>query len=177
MNKLLIIIDMQNDFIDGSLANPDAQAIVEPMARLIESWSGDIIFTMDTHDEDYLETMEGKHLPVKHCIIGTEGWRVNQALYDASLNFPIEQSVDYILKPTFGYKDWDFETTTYDEIYLCGTCTDICVVSNALVLKAKYPEIPIRVYGNLCAGVTKEKHEAALEVMKSCQVEVMDCND
>ena len=173
MKKLLIVVDMQNDFIDGSLANPGAQAIVAPMAELIKKWDGDIIFTMDSHTDDYLETMEGKYLPIKHCIMGREGWRVNQTLVDASLGLIDEHGIDYILKPTFGYKDWNL-AMPYDEIYICGTCTDICVVSNALILKAKYPEIPIKVYGNLCAGVTKEKHEAALEVMRSCQVEVIN---
>lgn len=173
--KLLIVIDMQNDFIDGALANPAAQTIVDPISEKIKSWEGDVWFTRDTHDCDYINTQEGKFLPVPHCIAFTEGWHIHKKLI-ASVK-PL--SIRIIDKHSFGEKNWKgymdiYGNDRYDEIYLCGTCTDICVVSNALILKATFPEIPIKCYANLCAGVTPEKHAAALEVMRSCQVEVLD---
>lgn len=172
MRKLLIVVDMQNDFIDGALANEEAQKIVTPMAKLIKEWEGDIVFTRDTHGKDYMDTQEGKYLPIPHCTYLTDGWMVNDRLVDvASENKKCYLFVD---KNTFGMLEWGEKIDEYDEIYMCGTCTDICVVSNALILKATFPETPIKIYGNLCAGVTKEKHEAALEVMRSCQCEVID---
>lgn len=178
MKKLLIVIDMQNDFIAGSLANPAAQEIVKPMAEFIEQWEGDIIFTQDTHYENYLETQEGKKLPIKHCIYDSKGWQIASDLLSKALADNPDR-VTAVTKPTFGSLEWkEFLTSEsgdckYGEIYLCGTCTDICVVSNALILKTTFPEVPVSAIGNLCAGLTKEKHEAALEVMKSCQVEVI----
>lgn len=167
MKKLLIVIDMQEDFVTGALANPDAQAVVEGIAALVKDFDGDVIATRDTHGENYLATAEGKRLPVPHCIRGTEGWRIVA---------PIARAVEerggrYLDKPTFGYDGWAL--APYDEIYLCGTCTDICVVSNALILKARYPETEFFVYGSLCAGVNQKKHEAALETMRSCQITVL----
>ena len=179
MKKLLIIIDMQNDFIDGSLANKDAQPIVEPITKLVGSWDGDIIFTRDTHLDNYLDTLEGKYLPIPHCILRTSGWDINPIISDAA-NSNEKCHIKYINKVSFGFFGWnDYliypnKEHIYDEIYICGTCTDICVVSNALILKSILTETPIKVYGNLCAGTTKEKHEAALEVMRSCQCEVID---
>lgn len=175
MNKLLIIVDMQNDFIDGALANPEAQKIVSGIVEKIEEWDGPILLTMDTHEkETYLNSMEGKYLPIAHCIKGTEGWLINpeidKAVDDHGFYFDI-------MKPTFGYKDWTSvlkNIPDIDEICLCGTCTDICVISNALILKAMFPEMPVKVFGNLCAGLTPEKHQAALNVMQSCQVEVIN---
>ena len=178
MRKLLIVVDMQNDFIDGALANEEAQKTVTPIASLIREWEGDIVFTRDTHEKEYMETQEGKYLPVPHCIYLTDGWMVNDFLVDtAAENKKCYHT--FVDKSTFGMLGWDKFLTDeaaepYDEIYVCGTCTDICVVSNALILKATFPETPVKVYGNLCAGVTKEKHEAALEVMRSCQCEVID---
>ena len=165
--KTLIVIDMQNDFIDGALGTKEAQAIVPNVKKKIEEYESrgdEIIFTRDTHQSDYLETNEGKHLPVEHCIDGTYGWQISSELY---LNpRPI---VD---KPTFGNLNWktwfDFE-----EIELVGLCTDICVVSNALILKAMYPEINITVDASCCAGVTPESHKAALTTMKMCQINVI----
>lgn len=178
MRKLLIVVDMQNDFIDGALANEDAQYIIYPIVRLIREWDGDIVFTRDTHGKEYMDTQEGKYLPIPHCSYLTDGWMVNDRLVDAAAENK-KCYYSFVDKPTFGMLGWDKfltdETTEpYDEIYMCGTCTDICVVSNALILKATFPETPIKVYGNLCAGVTKEKHEAALEVMRSCQCEVVN---
>lgn len=169
--KLLIVIDMQYDFIDGALANKDAQAIVKDMSKYINEFDGEVIFTQDTHDKNYMESQEGKFLPIPHCIKDSEGWKVHQDLLDARKNN------DYKLleKPTFGYKDWDKVLSNYDidEIIMVGTCTDICVVSNALAIKAVLPETSVSVIASLCAGLTKEKHEAALEVMRSCQVKVI----
>lgn len=168
MARLLIVVDMQNDFITGSLANKDAQAIVEPMVEYIKNFEGDVCYTYDTHTKDYLNTTEGKLLPIEHCIDGTDGWFINSKIYSAA------KSIWHVEKPTFGYKDWDKESLDgYDEIIMIGTCTDICVISNALIIKAQYPDIPIKVIGSLCAGLTPEKHNAALEVMRSCQIEVI----
>ena len=175
--KTLIVVDMQNDFIDGALANPAAQAIVEPMVEYIKNFEGNIIFTRDTHYENYLDTQEGRKLPVEHCLVGTKGWRPHIDLVEAAHQ---KQSywVDWIDKDSFGdirelAAVIDIRDCAEDEIYLCGTCTDICVVSIALNLKARYPETKIYCLGNLCAGVTPESHEAALTVMKMCQIEVV----
>lgn len=179
MRKLLIIVDMQNDFIDGALANEEAQKIVTPMANLIKKWDGDIVFTRDTHGYEYMDTQEGKYLPVPHCTYLTDGWLINNLLITCvSTN---DKCYSFVDKNTFGMLGWDGFlidgiTKPYDEIYMCGTCTDICVVSNALILKATFPETPIKIYSNLCAGTTKEKHKAALEVMRSCQCDIIEYN-
>ena len=172
--KTLVIVDMQKDFIDGSLANPAAQEIVPGIIELIKNWEGEIICTRDTHYDDYLLTQEGRNLPIKHCIKETDGWEVNDDIFSALVNFADDWiTVD---KNSFGdITELSREMDAYsDEIYLCGTCTDICVISVALNLKALYPETKIYCYGNLCAGLTPEKHEAALEVMRSCQIEVLN---
>lgn len=166
MKKTLIVVDMQNDFIDGSLGTPEAQGIVENVRQKIKTYQengGEIIFTRDTHTEDYLNTNEGKHLPVEHCIFGTDGWQIADGL-----EVP---NVKYVDKPSFGFMKWD----EYDleEVELVGLCTDICVVSNALIIKAAYPEISVTVDASCCAGVTPETHKAALETMKMCQVNVV----
>lgn len=166
MKKTLIVIDMQKDFIDGALGTKEALAIVDKVKEKITKYQeqGDeIIFTRDTHQADYLNTSEGKHLPVKHCIEGTEGWEIWKGL-------EVSGAI-YINKPTFGYLNWkDYHL---EEVELVGLCTDICVVSNALILKALYPEIKICVDASCCAGVTPESHEAALTTMRMCQVEVI----
>ncbi len=166
MKKTLIVVDMQNDFIDGSLGTQEAQAIVGKVKDKIKSYQenhGEIIFTRDTHTKDYLNTNEGKHLPVEHCIAGTEGWRIADGL-------EIADAV-YIDKPSFGYMDW--KHYNLEEVEIVGLCTDICVVSNALIIKATYPEINVTVDASCCAGVTPETHKAALETMKMCQVNVI----
>lgn len=166
MKKTLIVVDMQNDFIDGSLGTREAQAIVGKVKDKIKSYQenhGEIIFTRDTHTKDYLNTNEGKHLPVEHCIAGTEGWRIADGL-------EIADAV-YIDKPTFGYMDW--KHYNLEEVEIIGLCTDICVVSNALIIKATYPEINVTVDASCCAGVTPETHKAALDTMKMCQVNVI----
>ena len=168
MKKALIIIDMQNDFVGGALANSSAQAIVDEIVTYASNFDGDLIATRDTHQKNYLETSEGKRLPVVHCVHGTPGWEI-VAPISALLN---ERGAHIVDKPTFGYLDWDF-LSAYDEVTLVGTCTDICVVSNALVLKAKFPDLIVNVKADLCAGTTTENHEAALKVMACCQVNVL----
>lgn len=166
MKKTLIVVDMQNDFIDGSLGTKEAQAIVEKVREKIKSYQengGEIIFTRDTHTKDYLNTNEGKHLPVEHCIIGTDGWKIADGL-----EVP---NAKYIDKPSFGWMKWD--EFALEDVELVGLCTDICVVSNALIIKAVYPEIDVTVDASCCAGVTPETHKAAVETMKMCQVNVI----
>lgn len=166
MKKTLIVVDMQNDFIDGSLGTKEAQAIVGKVKDKIKRYQenrGEIIFTRDTHTKDYLNTNEGKHLPVEHCIAGTEGWRIADGL-------EIADAV-YIDKPSFGYMDW--KHYDLEEVEIVGLCTDICVVSNALIIKATYPEINVTVDASCCAGVTPQTHKAALDTMKMCQVNVI----
>lgn len=170
MRDVLIVIDMQNDFIDGSLGTPEAQAIVPKVKEKIEKYKEagkDVIFTKDTHFENYLDTFEGKNLPVEHCIKGTEGWEINK-----ELNTKVHTNI--IHKRTFGYLDWDIHIDDNKTIEIIGLCTDICVVSNALILRAIFPNNIITVDASCCAGVTPEKHKAALEVMKSCQIEVIN---
>lgn len=166
MKKTLIVIDMQNDFIDGALGTPEAQAIVPNVKKKIEEYRArgdEIIFTKDTHFGNYLETNEGKHLPVKHCIMNTNGWQISDELND--------DKYVHIHKESFGWRHWsDFDL---EEVELVGLCTDICVVSNALILKAQFPEINITVDASCCAGVTPESHKAALTTMKMCQINVI----
>ena len=166
MRRTLVVVDMQKDFIDGALGTKEAVAIVENVKKKIEAYkaNGDeIIFTRDTHQENYLETNEGKHLPVAHCIEGTDGWKIGEGLeVDGAL---------YIDKPTFGYMNW--KEYDLEEVEIIGLCTDICVVSNALIIKATFPEIKVTVDAGCCAGVTPESHKAALLTMKMCQVEVI----
>jgi nicotinamidase-related amidase len=170
--KILIVVDMQNDFVTGALANPAAQAIVPKIADKISEYKNRkdvVIFTRDSHFDNYLNTFEGKHLPIPHCIHGTHGW-----LVVSELSHPECRHID---KSNFGYPHWSYMGfdglyPEVSEIELVGTCTDICVISNALLLKAAYPEIKISVDSSCCAGLTPEKHAAALEVMKSCQINV-----
>lgn len=167
MKKTLIVVDMQKDFIDGALGTKEAEAIVENVKDKIEAYkaAGDeIIFTRDTHHENYMETNEGRNLPVVHCIEGTEGWQIPEKLQ-------VEGAI-YINKPSFGYMNW--KDYNLEEVELVGLCTDICVVSNALIIKATYPEINVTVDAKCCAGVTPQTHEAALATMKCCQVKVIE---
>lgn len=166
--KTLVVVDMQKDFIDGALGTKEAVAIVPNVVKKIQAYreNGDqIIFTRDTHQKDYLNTQEGRNLPVEHCIEGTEGWQIA-----AELEVKPQDLV--INKVTFGHV-WDKEVIKGDEIELIGLCTDICVISNALGIKAVLPEIPIKVDATCCAGVTPQSHLNALEAMKMCQVEVI----
>ncbi len=167
MNKYLIVVDMQKDFVDGALGTAEAVAILPRVHEKIEEYrknGGKVIFTRDTHKENYLETNEGRHLPVKHCVKGTDGWQIHSAL-DAKKDLVID-------KPTFGFLDWREYIDSPKSIELIGLCTDICVVSNALILKALFPETEVSVDSAACAGVTPATHDAALTTMKMCQVEV-----
>lgn len=172
MEKILVVVDMQNDFVDGALGTQEAQAIVDNVVKKIESFDGAIYVTYDTHFEDYMETSEGKNLPVVHCVRDTDGWKLNEKVQAALSK---KEAYTEIEKITFGSIDLPFvlaEENEMDnaEVELIGLCTDICVVSNALILKANFPDIDIIVDSSCCAGVTPEKHEAALETMRSCQI-------
>jgi len=172
--RILIVVDMQTDFIDGTLGTKEAAAIVPAVERKIRDFDGKVIFTYDTHPENYLETQEGRNLPVKHCIEGTEGWRLPGVLDDLR----IEKGASVYRKPTFGsrYLAQDLlalsKREKIESIELIGLCTDICVVSNALLIKAFLPETQILVDATCCAGVTPARHRAALDTMKSCQIKI-----
>ena len=172
MRKILIVIDMQNDFIDAALGTKEAVSIVENVKEKIRSFPvEDVIATMDTHGEDYMQTQEGKNLPVMHCIRGTDGWKIRPDIAELLTGAKIYE------KPTFGSTALAADLKELSEkeeieLELVGLCTDICVVSNALLLKAAMPEVKISVDAACCAGVTPQKHLAALETMRSCQIEV-----
>ena len=171
--NILVVIDMQNDFIDGALGTPEAVAIVPKVMVKMMNFDGLVLATRDTHGEDYLERQEGKKLPVVHCIKGTHGWEIKYEIQQLLISQPID-------KPTFGsealgkvLKDLNNDVEPIDSITLVGLCTDICVISNAMLLKAFLPEVPIMVDASCCAGVTPESHERALEAMKACQIEII----
>lgn len=172
MKQILIVVDMQNDFIDGALGTKEAAAIVPKVEDKIRNFDGEVFFTRDTHETWYLETQEGKNLPVPHCIRGTEGWQIRKELDALRKTEPID-------KETFGSTDLAADLLALHEdeeigsITLVGLCTDICVISNALLLKATLPEVPIYVDAACCAGVTPESHENALKAMETCQIKVM----
>ncbi len=167
--NFLIVVDMQNDFISGSLGSPHAAAIVPNVVNKVKTFDGKVIFTRDTHGEDYLSTQEGEKLPVVHCVQDTPGWEICEELK------PFVQTV--IDKPTFGCVDLPRLLSSYgeeiDQIQLCGLCTDICVISNAMILKAAFPEAKVTVDSNCCAGVTMESHQTALDAMKAVQIEIL----
>lgn len=174
MKKLLIVVDMQNDFVTGVLGTKEAQAIIEPMVEYIKNFDGDILFTQDTHNSDYLDTQEGKKLPIPHCIEGSNGWMVVPELS--------EFYTHGFTKPTFGSLELcrriadpnsSISFLHYDEIQFCGVCTGICVISNVLMLKAFCPNTPIKVIERLCACVTPETHKTAIAAMKTCQVDII----
>lgn len=175
MKKLLVIVDMQNDFVTGSLANPDAEKIVPGIVELIKNWNGNIIVTQDMHFPDfYLKSQEGKRLPIEHCICGTEGFLIVKDIIDAiNTKENIEEPI-WIVKNSFGSQRLAtcVYNIPYDEIYFCGTCTDICVISNAIICKTFDPEARIVVLKDLCAGTTPENHENALKAMKQCQIDI-----
>lgn len=175
--RTLIVVDMQKDFIDGALGTKEAVAIVSKVKQKITEYANrgdEIIFTRDTHFENYLSTHEGKNLPVPHCIKGTEGWKIPDGI-----DIP---ECDHIDKHSFGWPVWDATYNSegtlvdrdFDEIEIIGLCTDICVVSNALILRALFPEIEITVDASCCAGTTPAMHEKALDVMRSCQIKIMN---
>lgn len=169
--KYLIVVDAQVGFTTGSLPNKDAVAALPYIKNKIDEFRREgatIIFTRDTHTDDYMNTLEGKHLPIKHCVKGTDDWQICKELEPERKDIIID-------KPTFGYNGW-FNTPTQDgdEIYMMGFCTDICVISNALILKSYYPKSEVYILKNGCAGLTKEKHEHALDVMASCQCNIVE---
>jgi len=182
--KILIIIDAQNDFIDGSLRNEEAIKAVPNIVNKIKNFDGDyILVTMDTHESNYLETNEGKKLPVVHCVKGTKGWQLQEDIKKVLIEFDAKEgkNVMYFHKPTFGsqemaeFLDLDEAFEGNLDIEYVGFCTDICVVSNVLMEKAiLYDRANITVDASCCAGVTPEKHKAALETMKSCQINVIN---
>lgn len=177
MRKILIVVDMQNDFVSGSLGSPEAQAIVPNVVEKVKHWNGDVYFTRDTHFDNYMNSLEGKKLPVPHCIKDTNGWSIIKELNDYACNRTELVTCKKIIdKYTFGYNEWvtHFAACEEKEFELCGLCTDICVISNALALRMFYPNAKITVDASCCAGVTPEKHAAALEVMKSCQIDVIN---
>ena len=174
MRKILIAVDLQNDFIDAALGTKEAVAIVDKACQVINSYDEkNIIATRDTHGQNYMETQEGKNLPVPHCIKGTEGWQINEKVQKALRGAKI------IDKPSFGSVELaeyirDLASKEEISVTLIGLCTDICVVSNAMLIKAFCPEIPVSVIASACAGVTPQAHNAALATMKSCQIKVLD---
>ena len=167
MKKTLIVVDMQNDFIDMALGTKEAVAIVPAVKKKIAAYAKngyEIIYTRDTHGEDYLNTPEGKKLPVPHCIKGTKGWQIADGLY--------VEGCKIIDKPNFGWPNWQEETL--EDVELIGLCTDICVVSNALIIKATFPDANVKVDKTCCAGVTPESHNAALLTMQMCQIDITE---
>lgn len=173
MKRFLIVVDMQKDFVDGALGSPDAVAVVPAVVRKIAAFDGDIFVTCDTHFENYMDTSEGRKLPVPHCIKGTDGWALNAevaaSLAGKTFTRVEKRTFGSVALPTLirqaaGRQDFAIE--------IIGVCTDICVVSNALILKANFPEAQITVDASCCAGVTPARHEAALETMRSCQIDV-----
>ena len=166
---------MQNDFISGALGTPEAEAILPKVVEKLKKFSGSVIFTYDTHGSDYPNTLEGKNLPVPHCIEGTEGWKLPKLLED--LRFMVGGKA--FTKPAFGSKELgeylaiENQRTAIDSIEIVGLCTDICVISNALLIKAFLPETDILVDSSCCAGVTPESHERALQTMEMCHIKIV----
>ena len=171
MKSYLIVVDMQNDFVNGALGTAEAASILPRVKSVIDGFCGEIIYTRDTHTENYLDTREGRHLPVKHCIKGTDGWQIADGLYKSGA--PIFD------KPTFGsvelldYLKSENEREGIASVTLIGVCTDICVVSNAMLIKAHFPEIEVTVDSTACAGVTPDTHSAAITTMKMCQINII----
>ncbi len=171
--NVLVVVDMQNDFIDGALGTAEAAAIVPRVAEKIRNFEGLVLATRDTHHPDYMETQEGRNLPVPHCIEGEDGWQIRPEIAGLLEELPID-------KPTFGstalasyLETYDEEIEPIDSVTLVGLCTDICVISNAMLIKAFLPEVPVCVDASCCAGVTPEAHERALAAMESCQIHVI----
>ena len=170
--KVLIVVDMQNDFVDGVLGSKEAVSMIDTAVETITSFDGKVFYTQDTHGEDYLETEEGRHLPVVHCIKGSEGWKIHPKIEKALLL----KDATGIEKSTFGSEKLmgiiEKEVPDVESITLIGICTDICVISNAMLAKAHFQNTPVTVISSACAGVTPESHENALEAMKMCHIEI-----
>jgi nicotinamidase-related amidase len=178
MNRALIVIDMQNDFChpNGALTTKEAQEIVPQVIKLVDEFrnSGEAIFyTLDTHDSDYMSTQEGQKLPVMHCQYGSWGWRIIDGV--DLIHSSEMDNVYHLMKNTFAYNDWgSIQLDQYDEIIICGLVSSICVIANAIVIKSLYPELPIKFAAYTSAGLTPENHKAAIEVMRSNQIEVLE---
>lgn len=175
--KILVVVDMQNDFISGALGTKEAEAIVSRVAEKIRGFDGKVFYTRDTHEDNYLDTQEGKNLPVVHCIRGTEGWELHPEIEKLRNGEPVNKPAFGSIELGYAVKEYNTERMVLgedmvDSIILIGLCTDICVISNAMILKAMFPEIPIIVDASCCAGVTPESHKNALEAMKMCQIKV-----
>ena len=172
MQNILVVVDMQKDFIDGALGTKEAVAIVPNVVKKVAEFDGRVIFTRDTHTEDYMNTQEGRKLPVPHCIKDTHGWQITDGI-------AIPDGAEIIDKPTFGSVALAKMLTDLDKsepissVELVGLCTDICVISNAMLIKAALPEVTVRVRGELCRGVTPESHDTALSAMRACQIEII----
>lgn len=176
--KVLVVVDMQNDFVDGALGTKEAVEILSKVVEKIKNFDGQILYTRDTHEENYMDTQEGSYLPVPHCVRGTKGWQLNPQIEALRSGDPVD-------KPTFGsvelgelLKEQEEKLKSegkggIESVALIGLCTDICVISNALLIKAFLPETPIFVDAACCAGVTPESHKNALEAMKVCQIQVI----
>lgn len=170
---VLVVVDMQNDFIDGALGTPEAAAIVPKVAEKIRGFDGLVLATRDTHTADYLSTQEGRRLPVEHCVVCTPGWAIHPEIAALLEEAPVD-------KPSFGSVELGenlralHEEAGIESVTLVGLCTDICVISNALLLKAFLPEVPVIVDAACCAGVTPESHRTALEAMRMCQIEILE---
>ena len=173
MTDVLVVVDMQNDFIDGALGTAEAVAIVPSVREKIASFEGKVIFTRDTHSEDYLDTQEGRILPVKHCIKGTEGWQIRKELDEL-------RKTEAVDKPSFGSIELGRMLAQADaeekisSVTLIGLCTDTCVISNAMIIKAFLPEVPVIVDASCCAGVSPASHENALDAMQTCQIGIVN---
>lgn len=173
MRRFLIAVDLQNDFISGSLASPEAPAAAVSAREVLSGFSGTVVFTRDTHDEGYPDTQEGRRLPVSHCIRGSDGWQLCPEVA------PFAEGRKIFDKPAFGslelaqYLKNENAAERIDEVTLIGVCTDICVISNALIIKAALPECRVSVISSACAGATKEGHERALSAMKTCQIDIL----
>ena len=169
--KILVVVDIQNDFVDGSLGTKEAENIIPYVKNKIENFVGEIIFTMDSHDENYLKTQEGKNLPIPHCIKNTEGWKIREGIY--------KENSKIFEKNCFASLDlgkYLFELNQKEKIEsieLIGLCTDICVISNSMLIKSFLPEVEIIIDSKACAGVTVESHEKALAVMEICQIKII----
>ena len=168
--KILVVVDMQNDFIDGALGTPEAVKIVPYVKEVIQNFDGKVLFTRDTHFADYMNTQEGKNLPVKHCIQNTPGWEIHPELDALRKTAPIDKiTFGSSALPEILAKEENVESITF-----LGLCTDICVISNVMITKAFFPEVPVIVDAKGCAGVTPESHKNALAAMKMCQVTVIN---
>ena len=170
---VLLVIDLQNDFVDGALGNKGNDKIVKPIESLVENFDGEVIFTRDTHDENYLESLEGSHLPVKHCIKNSKGWQIkidtkNHKIIDKP-SFGSYELVEYLKKLN--------EKEKIENIYMVGICTDICVLSNAILIKNALLDTEVFVIEDLCKATNEKNHKIALEAMKSCQVNIANSKE